>query len=303
MCLLPLCYETLLDWCGAVIPKWPMSFITSIFSPPLLPRRREVSELLPCRQCLYILSHLRPQMLLFGSCPVIICGLDCLDSTSKYQPSSAHITHLGCSFLSSIDFHSLGWLCGQLFWSLGRGLQWALWSELCTHHPQHFVSEVPVFQTWYFCPWWAWGSELCAVWFSVLWLLVLRNTITKEQVIEQDERSSSPGGLSSAASDQTAGKINNSWYSSRTQQPVGHELPDPDLCFHQLYHARRAWDNRQLLYQSKRGEKSRFPELLANSNKTRKSHHHCTPVLSIVFFSSFHIDIFWVSGFFLETAI
>lgn len=80
----------------------PFLLLLLFYLTPLLPTRREISELLPCRQCLYILSQLRPQMLLFGTCPVIICCLDCLDSTSKYQPSSAHITHLGCSFLSSI---------------------------------------------------------------------------------------------------------------------------------------------------------------------------------------------------------
>lgn len=107
-CVCCLCVMKLY-WTGLVqsFQNDPFLLLLLFFSPPLLPtRRREVSELLPCRQCLYILSHLRPQILLFGSCPVIMCGLGSLESTSKYQPSSAHITHLGCSFLSSIDFHS-----------------------------------------------------------------------------------------------------------------------------------------------------------------------------------------------------
>lgn len=141
MCLLPLCYEIILDGFSAVIPKWPISFITSIFFfPPLLPtRRREVSELLPCRHCLYILSHLRPQMLLFGSCPVIICDLDCLDfapaNISLVQPTS--LTWVVIFYLQLVSTRMTLWAAvpvpRQRF-----VVSFVVWA-LCAHHAQHFV--------------------------------------------------------------------------------------------------------------------------------------------------------------------
>ena len=79
------------------------------FPPLLLTKWKQESELLPSRQYLYILSHLRRQILLFGGCRVIICGLGCLDSISKHQPSSAHITQLSSglviSYLQLISTH------------------------------------------------------------------------------------------------------------------------------------------------------------------------------------------------------
>lgn len=51
---------------------------------------------------------------------------------------------------------------------------------------------------------------------------------------------------------------------------------------HQLHHARRAWDARQLLYQSKDGGKHRSPKLLANFSKTRRL-HQCYTLLFLPF--------------------
>lgn len=82
----------------------------------------------------------------------------------------------------------------------------------------------------------------------MLRLLVLRNG-AKGQITELDERSSSPGVLSAAASDQTTRRVKDSTYSANAQNP--HELPEPDMCLYQLHHARRARDARQLLYQLK----------------------------------------------------
>lgn len=115
--------EIVLGWFGAVIPKWPFYYFC--FFSPLLPTRwREESELLPCRQCSYILSHLRPQMLLFGSCCVIICGSGCLDNISEH-----HLVHP-----TSFTFH-LHWWFPVFSWfpltKMSLGNCTGSWAEVC----------------------------------------------------------------------------------------------------------------------------------------------------------------------------